>query len=83
MGTHLRVLSKSYLIEYQHDRVSMVFRNICILVLYTKVTLALEGLNKGYIARTLPKTLLAEQDKLSLKKVFFAPPALPLAPPLC
>ena len=30
--------------EYQHDRVSMVFRNLCVLVLWMKVALALEGL---------------------------------------
>ena len=30
--------------EYQHDRVSMIFKNLCILVLWKKVALALEGL---------------------------------------
>ena len=30
--------------ECQHERVSMVFRNLCVLVLWTKVALALEGL---------------------------------------
>ena len=30
--------------EYQHDRVKMVFRFFCILVLRTKVASALEGL---------------------------------------
>ena len=30
--------------EYQHDRVSMVFKDFCILVLWTKVASALEGL---------------------------------------
>ena len=30
--------------EYQHDRCRMVFRNICILVLWAKVASALEGL---------------------------------------
>ena len=30
--------------EYQHDRVSMVFKNICILELWTKVASALEWL---------------------------------------
>ena len=30
--------------EYQHDRVQMFFKNLCILVLYTKVVSALEGL---------------------------------------
>ena len=30
--------------EYQHDRVWMVFKNLCILVLWTKIASALEGL---------------------------------------
>ena len=30
--------------EYQHDRVYMIFKNLCILVLWMKVSLALEGL---------------------------------------
>ena len=30
--------------EYQHDRVQMVFKNLCILVLWRKVASALEGL---------------------------------------
>ena len=35
-----RVLSN----EYQHDRVKMVFKNLCVLVLWMKVAAALEGL---------------------------------------
>ena len=35
--------------EYQHDRVKMVFRNLCALVLWTKVTPALEGLSRTSI----------------------------------
>ena len=35
--------------EYQHDRVSIVFKDFCILVLWTKVTSALEGLRDGYL----------------------------------
>ena len=31
--------------EYQDDRVWMVFKNCCVLVLWTKVASALEGLN--------------------------------------
>ena len=31
--------------EYQHDRVSMVFINLCIFVHWTKVASALEGLS--------------------------------------
>ena len=30
--------------EHKHNRVQMVFKNLCILVLWTKVFLALEGL---------------------------------------
>ena len=36
----LRELSNGY----QHERVKMLFKNLCILVLWTKVTSALEGL---------------------------------------
>ena len=38
--------------EYQHDRVSMVFKNLCVLVLWMKVASALEGL-KGECKRWL------------------------------
>ena len=31
--------------EYQHDRVKMFFKNLCIRVLWMKVALALKGLN--------------------------------------
>ena len=31
--------------EYPHDRVWMVFKNLCIGVLWTKVAVALKGLN--------------------------------------
>ena len=37
--------------KYQHDRVSMVFKNLCILVLWMKVASALGGL-------TAPCTLI-------------------------
>ena len=30
--------------EYQHDRVKMFFKNLCLLVLWTKVASALKGL---------------------------------------
>ena len=42
MGTLLALSN-----EYQHDRVKMVFKNLFILVLWTKVASALEGLNSG------------------------------------
>ena len=30
--------------EYQHNRVKVVFKNLCIIVLWTKLALAMEGL---------------------------------------
>ena len=30
--------------EYQHDSIKMVFKNLCVLVLWTKISLAVEGL---------------------------------------
>ena len=30
--------------EYQHDRVEMVYKNLCVFVLWRKIALALEGL---------------------------------------
>ena len=47
MGTQLttqRELSN----EYQHDRIEVLFRNLCILLLWTKVAFALEGLNSAH-----------------------------------
>ena len=35
--------------EYQHDRVSMVFKDFSILVLWTNVASALEGLRRNVI----------------------------------
>ena len=32
--------------DYQHDRVQMVFKNLCIRVRWTKVALALEGFTR-------------------------------------
>ena len=32
--------------EYQHDRVWIIFKNLCICVLWTRVALALEGLTE-------------------------------------
>ena len=46
MGTHMSA-QRELFNEYQHDRVQMVFRNICVLVLWTKVASALEGLNNS------------------------------------
>ena len=43
--------------EYQHDRVSMVFKNLCLRVLWTTVALALKGL-KQYSLQILHLSLL-------------------------
>ena len=50
--------------EYQHDIVKMDFENLCILVLWTKVASALEGLN--HMCLTIDQANLAI-DKLQLK----------------
>ena len=42
--------------EYQHDRVEMVFKNLSILVLWTKVASALEGLSHLYLEFTHGQT---------------------------
>ena len=54
--------------EYQHDRVLMVFKNICILVLRMKVALALEGLMRSLSApgHTLHQQLNHIQCRLSM-----------------
>ena len=57
MGTHLRVLSLST--EYQHDRVKMVFKNLWIIVLWTKVTSALEGLSMSRLRAGLERQVVS------------------------
>ena len=44
--------------EYQHDRVKMVFENLCVLVLWTKVASAFEGLRDPLNLSSGYKTLL-------------------------
>ena len=41
--------------EYQHDRVWMIFKNLCVLVPWRKVASALEGLTKS-------KQIISETD---------------------
>ena len=36
--------------EYQHNMVQMIFRDLCVFVLWTKVASALEGLRSIFIA---------------------------------
>ena len=44
MGTHLRALGENFPMNTTHDRVYMFFKNLCILVLWTKVASAFKGL---------------------------------------
>ena len=54
--------------EYQHDRVSMVFRKLCIFVLWMKVASALKGLSNPFMLQvdskydTFGKALLTRQN---------------------
>ena len=49
MGTHLRVLSESFPMNINAEGFRWFFRNLCILVLWTKVAPAFrKGLNKYY-----------------------------------
>ena len=42
--------------EYQHYKVPMIFKDLCILVLWTKVASALEGLKQSPIIQNEPPT---------------------------
>ena len=42
--------------EYQHDKVKVVFRDLCVILLWMKVTLALKGLKHGLYEAHNPKT---------------------------
>ena len=44
--------------EYQHDRVWMVFKNIFVIVLWTKVALSLEGLRKKFDIRIIKNLVM-------------------------
>ena len=39
--------------EYQHDRDKMVFKNLCVLMLWTKVASILKGLSKKIFTSTM------------------------------
>ena len=43
--------------EYQHDRVKMIFNNLCVFVLWTKVASALEGLRLKRFSTSSPVPL--------------------------
>ena len=74
MGTHLRVLNESYPINTNMTG----FKNLCILVLWTKVTSALEGLSdaqetkmcSAYIDHVSPDSLaslMLNRTRVSLR----------------
>ena len=44
--------------EYQHDRVQMVFKNLCVLVLCLKVASALEGLTHSCLGQNNPGSMI-------------------------
>ena len=56
MGTHLRVLTERYLMN-----TNLVFKNLCVLVLWLNVASALEGLRKNIPWIILQKFLLKEK----------------------
>ena len=54
MGTHLRVLRESYSISNNMTGCKCLLKNLCVLVLLTKVAYALEGL-RGYMGMKIYK----------------------------
>ena len=57
--------------EYQHDRVKMVIKHVCVLVLWTKVASALEGLMGTSTNVFLYSTNEGEFFKYFMKNAFF------------
>ena len=69
MGTHLRVLSKSYPMNTNMTGFRWISRNLCIFVLWKKVALALEGLrhkNSKSFEISLNHVMLVFIEKLKL-----------------
>ena len=56
--------------EYQHDRVKMVFKNLCVLVLWTKVVSALEGLSMPTLGSPMQK--FTGSDRTNPPQRFYA-----------
>ena len=55
--------------EYQNDRVWMIFKNLCVLVLWMKVASALEGLTHS--CTLIPKNIFYEYEfTLKIKQKF-------------
>ena len=46
MGTHIRVISESYLMNTNRTGFRYVIKNLCVLALRPEIALALEGLKK-------------------------------------
>ena len=59
MGGHLRVLSKGYPMNTNTTGLKMVFKRLCVLVLWTKVASALEGLR---VAQTCKESFFVYAD---------------------
>ena len=56
--------------EYQHDRIKIVFKNLFILVLWTKVAIALEGLKHPFTNYLRKNCRLVPDPYLSFKYFF-------------
>ena len=55
--------------EYQYDRVKMIFKNLCIRVLLTVLTSALEEFNSGGTSGTLLMSEAHQATSLLLKTI--------------
>ena len=55
--------------EYFHDMVKMVFKNLCVLVLWTKVALALKGLTEKKCSHC---TMLPTHEQLIFSMEIFS-----------
>ena len=64
MGTHLRVTQRELSNENQHVRVLIVFKNLCVLVFWTKAASALEGLSTLWCGKC-DQTLMTTQKTLT------------------
>ena len=67
--------------EYQHDRVKMFFRNLCVLILWTKVASALDGLTLDICKIQQLDTIVQCQYLCILEYTIQAPIKAPLTPP--
>ena len=65
MGTHLRE-QRELSNKYQHDRVKMVFKKHCVLVLWATIASALEGLKAAWL-REIRHNGLSEIVDLAMK----------------